>query len=874
LTWVGGLLRRRRARILGGAAAVALMVALIGSLGQFFASSRARMTSQAIADVPVSWQMQLAPGTQPDSVMNVVRAARGVQTVAPVGYARVPALVATRSGSVHETGAGVALGIPPGYARAFPGEMRALVGTDEGVLLAQQTAANLHATTGTRVEVRLPAGGARTFVVAGVVDLPQADPMFQTVGAPPGSGATAPPDNVMLLPLDEWRRVFAPLAPRFPRAIFTELHVRLANDLPPDPGTAFAEVQGRARNLEAKLAGAARIADNVAARLDAARADAVYAQLLFGFLGLPGVVLAVLLMIAIGAAGRERRRADHALLRLRGASAARVLRLSAAEGATAAIFGVAIGVVAVLMRASTNGGGAFWIVAASLVGFLTAVVAFVAPDLREARTETVRASRAVVGDARTPMVLRAKLDVVLLAAGGLVYWRAVRSGYRVVLAPEGIPTISVDYFTLLAPLFFWLGGALLVWRLARGVLARGRRVIAAAVRPVARGIAGTVAATLSRQRRLVARTAVMAALAVSFAVSTGVFDATYAKQARVDAQLTNGADVTIATTRLEGLPPDLLTRARATNGVAAAEPMQHRFAYVGADLQDLYGIDPAAFGRAAPLSNAYFDGRSARDVLARLVTTRDGILVSDETVKDFQLTLGDTVRLRLQFASDHLYHPVPFRYIGIAREFPTAPHDSFLIANAGYVAEATGAPGAQDILVRARTDPHALAQRLASLVPPGAAAKITDITTQTRSTLSGLVAVDLAGLTRIELTLGILLAIAASGVMLAMGLAERKRSFSVLRALGAAPRALASFAWSESSFVALTGILLGALAGGTIALVLVKTLTGVFDPPPDRLTFPAAYIGILVAAVAGASGIAASWSVRAAKRGEAVFRGE
>ena len=68
--------------------------------------------------------------------------------------------------------------------------------------------------------------------------------------------------------------------------------------------------------------------------------------------------------------------------------------------------------------------------------------------------------------------------------------------------------------------------------------------------------------------------------------------------------------------------------------------------------------------------------------MAQLAATPDGVLVSPETVSDFQLQPGDTIRLRLQSAADQQYHVVPFHYVGIAREFPTAPSDSFLVANA------------------------------------------------------------------------------------------------------------------------------------------------------------------------------------------------
>src|SRR5439155_10385392 len=111
--------------------------------------------------------------------------------------------------------------------------------------------------------------------------------------------------------------------------------------------------------------------------------------------------------------------------------------------------------------------------------------------------------------------------------------------------------------------------------------------------------------------------------------------------------LTNGADVTAATNATTaGLPASALARVRRLPGVAAVEPMQHRFAYVGNDLQDLYGIDPRTIGRATPMSNAFFGGGHASQVLATLAARPDAVLLSDETVKDFQLQLGDLIRLQ------------------------------------------------------------------------------------------------------------------------------------------------------------------------------------------------------------------------------------
>src|SRR5262249_28408178 len=213
-------------------------------------------------------------------------------------------------------------------------------------------------------------------------------------------------------------------------------------------------------------------------------------------------------------------------------------------------------------------------------GLALAVVTIAVPAARDVRTVSVRRAREVVGRARPPLWARLYLDLWLLAAAGVVFWRSVQSGYQVVLAPEGVATISVSCSTFLAPLLFWLGAALLAWRISTGLLGRGRRAVAGAVRPLAGGMAGVVAASMSRQRRLLSRGLLIMALTASFAVSTAVFNATYAAQSRVDAQLTNGADVTASTTAAAGLPPGAGTAARRPGGGAAAQPPLHPLAHL------------------------------------------------------------------------------------------------------------------------------------------------------------------------------------------------------------------------------------------------------------------------------------------------------
>ncbi len=85
------------------------------------------------------------------------------------------------------------------------------------------------------------------------------------------------------------------------------------------------------------------------------------------------------------------------------------------------------------------------------------------------------------------------------------------------------------------------------------------------------------------------------------------------------------------------------------------------------------------------------------NILARQL---NAILVSQETVHDYQLHPGDTINLRLQNGATKQLITVPFRYEGVAKEFPTAPKDSFFVANQAYVTARTGSDAVGSFLVQ------------------------------------------------------------------------------------------------------------------------------------------------------------------------------
>ncbi|MCL6527727.1 MAG: ABC transporter permease [Thermaceae bacterium] len=867
LVWLSGLVTRRPLRVWGTALGVALTVSFLACLGAFITSSTATMTRRAVEGVPVDWQVLLAPSANLGAVAAGVQTA-GTKALEWVGYADVAGFSTHTGGTVQATGAGKVLGISSTYTSSFPQEIRPLVGSAQGVLLAQQTAANLHATVGDTITIsRLGLLPARV-QVAGIVDLPEADSLFQAVGAPKGLAPSAPPDNVLLLPEAQWQALFAPQRAIRPDSVKEQLHVRLAAPLPQDPNAAYLQVRRLANHIEVQLAGKVAIGDNLAARLDGVRADALYAQALFLFLGAPGVVLAALLTLSVAGASSTERRREAALLRVRGAGLRQVLGLVALEAGLVALLGLlgGLAMAGLAERLALPAGSSLyslWTLWACALGLLLALGAVIVPALSALRYQTVRVARLRVGRMSAPLWQRLYLDLALLALAAVLFWRSAASGYQLVLAPEGVVKSSVQYESFIAPLALWVGAILLGVRLLEWALRR--RLFTPILRFLTGNLAPSVSATLERQHGLISRGAALAALAVAYAASTSIFNATYGAQSRVDALLTNGADVAVTGT---GTSPagNRLVALRTIPGVTAAQPLQHRFAYVGNDLQDLFGVDASHIGQVTSLANAYFSGATAEQALLLLRSRPDALLVSQETVNDYQLKVGDPVRLRLLDARDHQYHAIPFTFVGVVREFPTAPKDSFLVANSDYIATQTHAAAAEVVLLRVNGDRTGVAAKAAEIVRDLPGARVTELGAVQQRIASSLTAVNVAGLGRLELGFAVLLLAGATGLVLLLGLNERRRNFTVLSALGAKPQQLRAFLLGEGLTIAGAGGLVGFPIGLGVAQLLVKLLQGVFDPPPEQLVLPWAYLGALALAAALATLLAVSLARAASSR--------
>ena len=305
LTWLRGLLAHRRGRAARDRRSASPSASRCWRRSAPSCRRRpSKMTARAIARVPVDWQVEAQPGADPATCCaQVARAARRRARAAGRLRATPPACRRRPAARRRRPGPGKVLGLPDGYARAFPGELRTLAGPRHR-RAARPADRRQPARRGpaTRSRSAAPAAARRTVRVDGVVDLPAADSLFQQVGAPRRRAAAGAAGQ---------RRAAARSARLRPRSSAarrsrTQVHARLSHAPARQPERRVHAGRRAARATSRRgWPAAALVGDNLGTALDQARQDALYAQLLFLFLGVPGAILAGL-VTAVDRRGRRR----------------------------------------------------------------------------------------------------------------------------------------------------------------------------------------------------------------------------------------------------------------------------------------------------------------------------------------------------------------------------------------------------------------------------------------------------------------------------------------------------------------------------------------------------------------------------------------
>ena len=868
------LLNRERRRTLAAAMGVAIAAALMMSVVLFGSASSTTVTRRALAALPVDAQAILAPGADRAAATATIQADPAVRTTQSFDLVHFDTASLSKAGAATQTSSGVIVGIEPGF-QASTGLFKLSGGTAASgqIAVSRDFATNLGLTPGDTVTISLPGGQRTDLRVSGIVDVTGADLILGPVDPAHRAIAGNPPVNVAVTD----PATLAKLAAQVPGgavasspgansasgstgsspvivpepAVLHEILVGYDHKLlPGNPGDAQAWLDLVRRRIEGAGAGTITIADDASASLEPVAKDLAWGQVLFIFLALPGVALALALSRFAAESSAEATRRHAALLRARGASHRRLVALFLGLTVLTAVLGAVLGAVAgtglalavfgtelaaASPVATILGGFAFTVVLTTLLATLAASL----PLRDQLRAELV-AGRQELGRSRPPLWLRLHLDLVALAAAGVVWWLVGGSGVHPVLNAEGNPTVTLALTSFLAPFLLWTGGTLFLLRVTARLLAGGRF---ATLLGALLGPGGELAGrSLASRAGAASRAIVLLALAVSFAMSTLIFDSTYRQQQRVDAALTLGAD-------LKAVPTATVdaTAAAAVAGpdVAAVSPFVDRVVYVGSEAQDLLAIDPVSLPRVATLSNSFFQDTTSSAAMQALATQPDAIFVSAETAKDYSIVAGDRIRIRIPDAHGRL-REVDFRMAGIALEFPTAPKDAFLVANLDYVARQTGNPAISFVLASASGDPSAVALggRL------GAGWTVTDLRSASARLANTVTSVDLAALVTLDVGFAIVIASLGVALFLLAGLSERRRELATLAAIGAEPAQLGAAVAGETSVVGLAGVVAGIVTGGLVGVTLLGILAGVFDPPADLPNVPLAAVGLVTLSVA------------------------
>ena len=860
---------RNQRRSLSLLAALALAVGLTTSTLLYVVASSRSLTDAALR--PVSADL-VAHGTtdrlNAGTVASDYRAQPGVQVAEPLISADVTSIA--RTDGTKSTSAGKLFATTDAFVRAFP-FIVTTTGTFDGrgILVALPVANQLGVKPGDSVVVTTASGSA-TLPIAGILDQAPLDPLFAS-GDPHFEGQSTVVAEVIVIPLGVYQASPIAAVPGSAQAkapIDPQVYVRIDRaQFSSSPAAAQTAVRNFAFGLERRFTGQIKVTNNDEAALSRAKKDVLGADLIFIFLGVPGVAVGGFLLFGATQVFREETRRETALLRARGASAWQISGSAALNSIFIGAAGSTVGLFLGWFVASAAGGAgnvsasdAIATAPAALsAGILVTALALVVPAVLSLRKEVTAERRRIARSAAPPAWQRYWVDGIALSAAAIFFLiTSMAGGFRPANA-EG-QSLSLAFYVFLGPLFLWVGLTLLVQRLLSHLLPRLLTAMARAVR--LGGIASVAAKDLTRRPVIATTTTTVVALTVAFAVSVIAFTATYEQERARDSQYVVGSDIRVTVAAAGSRSTGELAAALQQPGVTSVTGfMRETNALIGAQRQTVYAIDVASFRKTAFLPNSFFANGNAAATLDTLASTPNGVLVSADQVLKFNIKLGDPLIVRIPAAvGSNSYTELNLQVVGIVKYFPTSSQDSDFIIN--RAAMASGRPGARDDVYLVKTSVPAsqlqpVTAAIRSAIPSGAVARVEDLGTAAKLDTSSLTSLNVTGLGSIERWYTYAFAAGALFIFVFTLLAQRRKEYSTMRALGASLGQVRRILTVQAASVTAIGVVVGALVGAVMAVVLVKLLGIIFVIPAASPVFVSSgtwlLLGGAVAAAVGAT---------------------
>jgi len=835
-----------------------LAVGLFAGILFFVDASSQRMTQSAVQAVSVDLQVvsTLAiPNLDP-----VVAKLRATPNV----VAAQPLISASFGGAANKTGdktaaAGKVFVVPPEYFSTLK-TLRLAAGTfdAQGALVSQQLYSALGLTLGDSIAVDFPQMAQPVQMkITGVVDTSQASYLFAATD-PAHAGEFNPVPNDIFIAPSVWQSTLAaaltnPSPTVNGRAVTAqtiqgEVDARLDHArLPSDPLQASVAMDVLRQHFEAQFPGEVRVVNNLGDALKKAQSDAIWAKLLFLFLGMPGVALAAYLSKYATDLITGPQRQEISLLRARGATPRQILIAAGVASALIAALGTFLGLLVGVATTLYLFGFALWQQIDYGNFFLSALLAFLAglalttlatylpirntlwQEVAQERQELTRADKRAFW-------ARAYLDLISLAIAALLFWVNARSGGINTDAGEG-QALSFGFLIFFAPLFLWIGATLLLSRVMGGGIQRAGAVIRALLRGAFGDLGDLAGREIVRRAPEIGAAIVIIALAISFGTSLAIFTRTYQAQKAVDARYELGADMQI--TPAVSLYPDVGMGNALTTipGIRAVTPLKTTQVSVGSSAQTIFGIAPASFTNAAFFPDSYVRDQTAAQALQKMAATPDGILISAQLADAYSVQVGDPILFRALDKKTNQSVQVKGQVVGILTHFPASQVDTFLVANLPFLAQATNDPTVTLFLASAMSAPETAAANLRAHFAD-APVQVQDIDTAIVVTGRSLTSLNINGLGTIEGLYTLIIASVGLGIFLMAMVYQRAREFGTLRALGGSAAQVSRFLWSESLTIGLLALVIGAATGFLLSKVFVSMLGALFTIPPTDITVP------------------------------------
>ena len=547
-----------------------------------------------------------------------------------------------------------------------------------------------------------------------------------------------------------------------------------------------------------------------------------------------------------------RRRPEIATLRALGTSRSSIFAAFAVEGLAVGAVGTAVGIVggSALARAAlavvsgtiasvysptakiSAAGFREPLLLAAAVGAISTLLAVLLPAVQATRIAPSPAMRPGSGEVsrrRPRNGRRAVVTLLLLAAA-------------VVLARAG-PVGGFPWFGFAAVALVVAALAIASPILVSGAAALSRRGLARVFGAPGRLASGFFGGSVARNS--IAVTALAMALGMTLAMISTVASMRETVRTWVESSLR--ADLWVRSSGGVGdFPPDILPALSAVPGVAAVDPIRVR---EGSDpLGRTFTVAAGDFRVLARAGGApLLDGRDSRRV-AETARERAEVLVSEPWARRFGAARGDRASLRTAKGVRS------FRIAGVYRDFSN-DRGTVLLDRALYL-ELFGDPRVTSAGVLAR--PGVASDELRRRILAALGGKFAIEVTTNRELRGQVLRIFDRTFTVTHALEGIAVTIAILGIANALlaSAVERRRSFALLRAMGASRRQIAAAVLLEASLAGAVAVVAAVLAGAAFAALLI----GVINPqsfgwtvvPSVPLARLAAAISLVLAAALAA----------------------